>query len=184
VTDQRSRDDLAAAPERAVATDDRPHRPRRRPDKTVVIVSLLVAVGLVLVIRGLLVGVTGDERSNLPDLVERVEPVPDAVQALSQSNVFVDLASGYTGVLVIDGAEIETVNVDELGSLAVEPGQQVDLPPVTIYEPGNSTLTFSPSDDAPVDEFESGEHEAKVIYWRIDEGRQRARTFNWTFTVV
>jgi hypothetical protein len=158
--------------------------PRRRIDRTLLVVSLLVAIGLALVVRGLLVGITGDERAGLPDLVERVDPVPDAVQALSQTNVFVDLAAGYTGVLVIDGVEIETVNIDELGSFTVEPGQQVDLPPVTIYEPGNATLTFSPSDDAPIPEFESGEHRAQVVYWRIDEGRQRARSFTWTFTVV
>jgi hypothetical protein len=159
-------------------------RPRRRVDKTLLIVSVLVAVGLALVVRGLLVGITGDERANLPDLVERVDPVPDAVQTLSQSNIFVDLATGYTGVLVIDGVEIETVNVDELRSLTVEPGQQIDLPPVTIYEPGNATLTFTPTEDAAVSKLTSGEHQAKVIYWRVDEGRQRARSFTWTFTVV
>lgn len=188
VTDQRARDDLRA--DGTVDSDglspdgDGPVRPRRRVDKTVIIVSLLVALGMVLVIRGLLVGITGDERNNLPDLVERVDPVPEAVQALSQSNVFVDLAAGFTGVLVIDGIEIETVNVDELGSVTVEPGQQIDLPPVTIYEPGNATLTFSPSDDAPISSFDSGDHQAEVIYWRIEDGRQRARTYTWTFTVV
>lgn len=156
----------------------------QRIDRTLLTASLVIAIGLLLVGRGLLVGVTGDERSNLPDLVEEVVPVPEAVQVLSQSNVFVDLASGYTGVLVVDGVEIETVNVDELATIEVDPGRQVDLPPVTIFEAGNSTLTFTPSSTAPIQDFTSGEHRVEVVYWRLDEGRQRARSFTWTFTVV
>lgn len=159
-------------------------RPRRRIDRTLLLASLVVAVGLALVVRGVLVGITGDDRANLPELVEQVVPVPDAVQVLSQSNVFVDLAPDHTGVLVIDGVEIPTVAVDEIGSVAIEPGQQVDVPAVTIYEPGNATLTFTPSADAPIEEFVDGVHEVQVIYWRIDQGRQRARSYTWTFTVV
>jgi hypothetical protein len=159
-------------------------RKKRRVDKSIVIVCGIVALGFALVVNGVLSGVTGDDRANLPTLIEDVQPVPEAVQALSQSNVFVDLAANYTGVLVIDGVEIETVNVDEIGSIQVEPGQQVDLPPVTIYEPGNATLTFTPSAGAPIETFGEGVHQVQVIYWRIDQGRQRARSFGWTFTVV
>jgi len=156
----------------------------RRLDRSVVAVSAVVAAGFVLVLNGVLSGVTGDERANLPPLIESVVPVPEAVQVLSQSNVVVDLAADHTGVLIIDGIEIETRNVDEIGSVRIEPGQQVDLPPVTIYEPGNATLTFTPSDGAPIEEFADGEHRVQVIYWRLDEGRQRARTYTWTFSVV
>lgn len=165
--------------------DDDPGRPWwRRVDRSVVVVTAIVAVGFVIVLNGVMSGVTGEERADLPDLIESVEPVPEAVQVLSQSNVFVDLAPDHTGVLVIDGVEIDTVNVDELGSLSVQPGQQVDLPPVTIYEPGNATLTFTPNEGAPIEEWTEGEHRVQVIYWRIDEGRQRSRSFSWTFSVV
>lgn len=157
---------------------------RRRVNWRLLVLSLIVAIGLGLVLRGLMIGITGDDRAALPDLVEQVTPVPDAVQALSQTNVFADLADGYTGRFVIDGTEIDTANIDELGSLALEPGQQVDLPPVTIYEPGNATLTFTPSDDAPIAGFDSGEHMVRLVYWRVDEGEQRARTFTWVFNVV
>jgi hypothetical protein len=167
----------------ATATVDAAGR-SRRVNWRLLIVSLAIAIGLGLVVRGLMIGITGDERAALPDLVEQVAPVPDAVQALSQTNVYADLADGYTGRFVIDGTAIETANIDELGTRAVEPGQQVDLPPVTIYEPGNATLTFTPSDDAPISGFESGEHTIRLVYWRIDEGEQRARTFTWTFNVV
>ena len=160
--------------------------PRRRwkIDKTLIIVSLVIGLGLALVTRGLLVSVTGDERSELPAAVESVDPVPDAEQALSQTSVFVDLESGFTGILVIDGVEIPTVDVSELADDQVEPGQQVSIPPVTVYEPGNATLTFLPSDGAPIEEFTDGEHRATLLYWPIDETRERARSFTWTFTVI
>ena len=149
-----------------------------------VLMILVLGVGSLLVVRGLLVGITGDERADLPEFVQSIDPVPEAVQVPNQTNVFVDLATGFTGVLVIDGIEIETRNIDELGDVDVEPGQQIEIPPVTRFEPGNSTLTFTPSDGAVISEFEDGEHTAQLIYWRIEDGRQFARTFTWTFTVV
>lgn len=158
--------------------------PGRRIDKTLLVVSFFVAVGIMLVIRGVLVGVTGDERSNLPDAIERIDPVPEAVRVLSQTSVFVDLASGYTGRLVIDDIEIETRGIDELANDGVEPGQQVALPAVTIYEPGNATLTFTPSAGAPVEQFDEGLHRATVIFWRIEDGPERARSYSWTFNTV
>jgi hypothetical protein len=165
--------------------DDSERTRERRPvDRTLLLVSLAIAVGLVLVVRGLVIGVTGDERSNLPSLVESVDPAVEAVQVLRQTRVFVDLATGYTGVLVIDGLEIETINVDQFSERRAEPGQQVDLPPVTIFESGNSTLSFAPGDGAPIESFTNGEHQAQVIYWSVDEGRQRSRSFTWTFNVV
>jgi hypothetical protein len=157
---------------------------KRRIDKTLLLFSLVIAFGLVLVVRGLAVSITGDDRANLPDTIESVDPVPEAVQVLSQTNVFADLESGQTGVLVIDGIELETIDIDELAGRQPEPGQQVVIPAATIYEPGNATLTFTPSDDAPISKFESGLHTAQVIYWRLDEGRQRARSYTWTFNVV
>jgi hypothetical protein len=159
-------------------------RRRRRLDPTILIVSLVVGLGITLVLRGLFIGVTGDERADLPEFVQEVLPVPDAEQALSQTAVFVDLADGFTGVLIIDDVEIPTVNIDELSNDAVDPGEQVSIPPVTVYEPGNATLTFTPGSDAPITEFVDGEHRVTVLYWRLDEGRQRARTYRWTFNVV
>ena len=84
--------------------------------------------------------------------------MPDAVQVLSQTSVFVDLLTDYTGVLVIDDVEIETIDLGEIDSSAVEPGQQVDIPPATVYEPGNATLTYTPTEGAPIETFETGLH--------------------------
>jgi hypothetical protein len=160
-------------------------RPRRRIDKTLLVISFVIALGLALIVRGLAVSITGDERANLPETIESVEPVPAAEQVLSQTRVFVDLENGYTGVLVVDGVELPTVSIDDVAEqFTAEPGQQIDLPATTIYEPGNATLTFTPSDDALVQKFETGQHRVQVIYWKVIEGRQRPRSYSWTFTAV
>jgi hypothetical protein len=167
------------------AADDNAPRPRRRIDKGLLGLSLLIAVGLVFVGRGLAVSITGDERAKLPETIERVDPVPEAVQVPNQTSLFVDLESGYTGVLVIDGTELPTVDIDDLAEqFSAEPGQQIELPATTIYEGGNATLTFTPSDEALITGFDTGLHRAQVIYWRVEESRQRPRTYSWTFTVV
>jgi hypothetical protein len=157
----------------------------KRIDKVTLALSLVIAVGLVLIGRGLAVSLTGEARAKLPDTIETVEPYPEAVQVLSQSRVFVDLETGYTGVLVIDGVELPTINIEDVDEqFSAEPGQQIDLPATTIFEPGNYTLTFVPSDDALVKKFDTGLHRAEVIYWKIEEGRQRPLSYTWTFTVV
>ena len=160
--------------------------PRRRfkIDKTLLLVSLVIGIGLALVTRGLMIGVTGDERAGLPPLIEEVNPVPQAEQALSQTSVFVDLVSGYTGTLVIDGVEIPTVDVSALADRNLRPGEQVTVPAATVYAPGNATLTFVPGEGAAITEFDEGEHEVTVLYWALDETPQQARRFTWTFNVI
>jgi hypothetical protein len=185
-TDTSAAPQPSAPPDQPITDESTPASTtgRRRVDKTLLIVIVVLGLGIALVARGVLVAITGDERAKLPALIEQVEPVPEAVQVVSQSNVFVDLAAGYTGVLVIDGIEIETVSVEDIGDISLQPGQQVDLPPVTIYEPGNATLTFAPGQDAAISQFGEGEHRAQVIYWKVDQSRQRARSYTWTFQVV
>ena len=157
----------------------------RRIDKGLLLASLVVALGAVLMIRGLAIGITGDDRVPLPELIEEVDPVPEAVQVPNQTRVFVDLATGYTGVFVIDDIEIDTVDVQSIaGQQSLDPGEQISLPPSTIFEGGNSTLTFVPNDNAPITEFLTGQHRVQVIYWPIEIGRQSAKSFSWTFNVV
>lgn len=148
----------------------------------VVMVVLAVAFGVF--ILGVLNGVTGEDRIELPASIESVDPLPDAGQVRSQGQVRIDLADGYTGVFIIDGTELETVDIDKLSGGAVDPGTQVDVPPVTIFEPGNNTLTFTPSTGAEIETFTEGVHEVEVLYWKADSDRSRSATYTWTFNVV
>jgi hypothetical protein len=154
----------------------------RRPKLSLLLASLTIAVCLVAMGVALNIAVTGDGDRPLPGPIERVLPVRGAVQVPAQTQVFVDLLPGYEGVLVIDGLELQTVSLDELED-ANKPGQQITLPPTTIYEPGNATLTFDPSAESTISEFSQGEHLVQVVYWKTTDGRSRARSFSWTFTV-
>jgi hypothetical protein len=155
----------------------------RRPSWPNLFAALAIAVCLVAMAYAAASAITGRDALNLPPVIEQIDPVPAAVRVPAQTSVFVDLQPGYTGVFVVDGLELETVNIEDLQDSGNKPGAQVTLPPTTIYEPGNATLTFDPSDEAAIQEFTQGEHIVKVIYWKIIEGRGTARSFTWTFNV-
>lgn len=154
----------------------------RRPKVQLLLASLVIAGCIVAIGYGVSLSVTGKARLGLPATIEEIDPVRSATQVPSQTRVFVDLAAGYEGVLVVDGLELETVNLDDLRG-QTKPGQQITLPPTTVYEPGNATLTFKPEAGSSITSFSQGEHIVKVIYWKSIEGRARARSYSWTFNV-
>lgn len=155
-----------------------------RVDRKLVVASLAIAIGLVLVGLGLLVSVTGDEVTDLPEAIESISPAPDAEQILQQTQIVVDLAEGYEGQLTVDGVELETIRLDELTPVDVEPGEQIDVPPGAIFEPGNGTLQFAPGQGTGVESFEPGTHSVLVTFWRTEDGRDGARSYGWTFEVI
>lgn len=145
--------------------------------------SLVIAGGLVMVILGFMSSVTGRKALALPPTIENIDPVRGAVRVPAQTQVFVDLLSGYTGVLIIDDIELETVDQNQLSSANQVPGAQVSLPPTTIYEKGNATLTFVPSKGAAIESFTQGPHTATVVFWKVLESRLRSQSYTWTFSV-
>lgn len=161
---------------------------RRRIDWKLLLASFGIAIGIVAIVVGFRVAVTGDEQLGLPEGIESLNPVRGATQVLQQTAVFVDLAEGYTGVLIVDGVELETVSLDSIGIQPVggttDPGGQVTLPAATIYEPGNATLTFEPNEAAPISSFSTGRHDVTVVYWKLDESRAKSRSFTWDFYAV
>jgi len=114
---------LAVAPEPGAELEpldgsERVEPPRswwRRLDKKLLVASLIIAIGLVLIGYGLSQSVTGDEASNMPDAVEEVTPAFDAIQVPQQTTIVADLESGYFGYLTVDGVELPTVRLDEVG---------------------------------------------------------------------
>jgi len=167
-------------------TPDTPTRPRRRKiDRGLLIASFAMACGLVLVIFGLFIAETGSEGVDRPDEIESVQPVEDAVQVLRQERVVIDLEAGLEARLVIDGIELPTV---QLGQANVDPtaapGQQVDLPPAAVFDRGNAVISFQPVEGAPIESFSEGLHEVQVIYWSLEDGPNRARSYTWSFNVI
>ena len=156
----------------------------RRLDLKLLAASLVIAFGLVLIVFAVARSVTGDEATDLPDAIESVSPATDAVQVLQQTQVVVDLAEGYEGRLIIDDLALPTIRLDELASVDVAPGEQVDVPAGVVFEPGNGTLTFVPGDESTIERFEPGSHTVTAIYWRTIEGEDAARSYTWSFVVI
>jgi hypothetical protein len=145
---------------------------------------MVIALGLTVIGYGIVVSQSAEEANPLPAAIEAVEPVSGAVQVLQQARIFVDLAPGHRGYLVVDGVELELVDIADQLPGRPAPGQQISLPPVAIYESGNNTITFTPTEGAEIETLESGRHQAQVVYWNEADGPQRARSYTWTFDVV
>ncbi len=140
--------------------------------------SLLIAGALALIIYGFASAETGNEAVEINDpAVERVVPSPGAL-VLRQSQVGADLAPGYRGVLIIDGNELPTDDMQPAGAAS-------SAGPITgaQFDPALNTVLYLPREGAVLPEFAPGEHHITVVYWKMDETRDQARQFDWTFKV-
>ena len=156
----------------------------KRPiNKQLRLVSVGVACGLILIGMGLQSATTGREAQNIPAVIEDMRPGPGD-QVVQQAQVSVDFVEGYEASLEIDGIALETTRLDELsaeGNSSLEPGAQVEIPPTAIYDPGNYIISFTPQEGAPIEVFTQGVHTATVTYWKIIDGKAKARSFTWEF---
>ena len=162
------------------------HPGRRRPDKGLLAACFVIAAGLALIIWGMASAITGSDGIDRPDEIENLSPVENALQVFQQEQVLVDLEFGYEAVLIIDGIELPTERIGEFGGdLSPEnAGEQISTPPTAVFDPGNAVISFRPTDGAPIELFEEGRHEAQVIFWKADEGRESARSYRWSFEVI
>jgi hypothetical protein len=160
-------------------------RPRkRRISPEILVVSGAIALGLTLVFFGLTTATTGRDALRYPDAIVDISPAPNDRQVLSQTEILVDLADGFEAVLVLDGIELPVTRLEEVAGLLAKPGQQIELPPTAIYDQGNSLIRFEPRSGALIERYQVGVHQAKVIYWKIEEGRQASRSYSWSFEVL
>ena len=171
-------DPIHGTPTKPPSGDGRKHR---NVDKGLLIASLVIAGGLVLIAWGLIGAVTGDEGVDRPDAIQSLSPVENTVQALQQERVFVDLEFGYEAELEIDGILLPTTRI---GEVELEPGEQINLPPTAIFDAGNSVISFQPVEGAPIETLSAGRHQVRVIFWKVEEGRESAMSYVWSFDVV
>lgn len=156
-------------------------RKHRKMDRGLLIASLVIAGGLVLIAWGLIGAVTGDEGVDRPDAIQSLSPVENAVQVLQQERVFVDLDFGYEAELEVDGILLPTTRI---GEIELEPGEQINLPPTAIFDAGNSVISFQPVEGALVESLSAGRHQVRVVFWKVEEGREFAQSYVWSFDVV
>ena len=148
------------------------------------LIPLGFIVGLVLIITGLNSAQTGRDAQKLPAEVSSINPGSGDI-VLRQSQIFVDFTDGYNAVLILDGVELEVTRLDELSAAngEIKPGAQVDLPATAIYDPGNFTISFQPQVGAAIVGLFQGKHTASVLFWKIAETRDKAKSFTWEFSV-
>lgn len=158
-----------------------------RPTRTrgdlirVVLVSLGFAVGAMLIVWGVTGSVTGRDAIGLPDAITSIAPSPNDQQVLNQTEIMVDLEPNFEAELIVDGVTLETAR---LGEVTAEPGRQIELPPTAIYDPGNASIRFQPEPDAVIEEWSRGVHVVTVVFWDVELGREAARRYTWSFTVL
>jgi hypothetical protein len=141
--------------------------------------SLVIAVALALIIYGFASAETGDDDPGITDpAIERVLPMPGAL-VLRQSQIGADLATGYRGVLIIDGQEIPTQDAQAPGSANNDVAVNYDA----VFDLAQNTVLFLPREGATIEEFAPGDHQATVVYWKIDEGREQSKSYTWKFKV-
>jgi hypothetical protein len=166
------------------AAEPNPSKGRRRIDWGLLAACFVISAALVAIIWGVTSANTGSDGVDRPDVIEDLAPVENAQQAFQQEQVLVDLEFGYEAVLIIDGVELEVARIGEFSVSPEDAGQQVSIPPTAVFDPGNSIITFRPSDDAAITSFSEGRHQAQVVYWKIEEGRANASSYRWSFEVV
>lgn len=155
----------------------------KRFDRSRLLVSAGISLGIVLIAFGFASGITGDEARSFPASIERMSPA-DGDRVLRQAQVIVDFVTGYEASLNIDGIELPVTRLDELATTGAPPapGAQVELPATAVFDPGNNVISFQPQPGALIESFEQGDHIATVRYWKILDGPSKARTYQWRFT--
>lgn len=158
-------------------------KPRRIKLESV-LVSLGIVVGALFVIFGFQSATTGRDALGYPDEIIDISPAPNDRQVLSQTEVNVDLQDGYEAVLFLDGIEIPTTRLEDFVPTVAKQGQQVELPATAIYDQGNSRIRFEPTEGAVVEKYSVGVHKVKILFWKIEDGRNASRSFEWSFEVL
>lgn len=125
------------------------------------VAAAVVAVG------ALVLAVTSSDTGTDPDVttsaVEDLIPDRGALE-VRQARVGIDLAPGYTGVLVINGVEIPEDQLER-----VEPLNQ-------IY--------FQPREGREIEAFEPGQICVVAIYWLEGGDRSEGQSTQWCFDVA
>jgi hypothetical protein len=135
------------------------------------IVVVVLAVALALGVVAVLSAETDDPSADVTqsggtdEIVEALQP-GRGDQALQQAQVGIDLASGWTGILVIEGTEVR------------------DREDGLVERPELNQLFFTPDDGLVVERWPAGTSCVAARVWRLAESEERSQTINWCFEVA
>jgi hypothetical protein len=159
-------------------------------NRTRLLTSLGLALGVVIIVFSATKARTGADQQNLPEGVEAVRPERDA-QVQRQTEIIVDLSPGYDGVLRLNGLEIpaDQVSFDQgLNELIFPCRPNLDIG-TTDSGDANATSARPPQPrcvrndpNAELVSVPKGPVVAAVEYWKISAGRAAgSRVFTWNF---
>ncbi len=137
------------------------------PAKRNAIAAALIAVAIVGLYFTVRLAVTGesDASAALPDSVDRLIPA-SGDEVLTQSEVGVDLATGYDAYLIVNGTEIRS-EAD---------GLTKDL--------GLGLVTFSPGEGKPVESLLAERNCVIAMVWPQTDGEDAAEPVSWCFNAA
>ena len=129
------------------------------------ILFALVAGAVAAIVYAGTLGTGSQEIRRTDEAVEQLVPADGSPVAVRQAEVGIDLQTGWTGVLIINGREIPE---DQLRR--VEPQNQV---------------FFQPGEGKDIEAFDPGTIIVEAEIWRLaSETREDARTITWRFGVA
>lgn len=129
-----------------------------------VVYTVLIAIAL-----GAIVVAVNNGRPN-PTAISDADPSIDALvptpgsEVLRQAQIGIDLASGYTAELTVNGIPI--------------PADQV------IGDPSLAQFFYLPRPDGAAGELNPGPNCITATYWRVADGPERASSESWCFEVL
>jgi hypothetical protein len=141
-----------------VVTEDR----RRVVVRRIFIVAVVAAclVGLVIAANRTDTGEPDIAQTGGQDVVEALLPAVDS-EVLRQAQIGIDLAPGWTGVLIINGTEI--------------PEDQLTIVPEL------NQVFYQPADGKEVEQLLAGPNCIQAVVWLIERNRGSGQTIDWCF---
>lgn len=128
-------------------------------NRRLIVVSMLALAAAVFSIA-VVVYLRSPRNTDLPAAIQSVEPLPGS-NVLSQSDVAVDLAVGYTAELEINGVAIPEGQLFRTEAL--------------------NKLSYEPRDGKIVDKLRPDQNCVRVFYWLIASGPSEKQTYTWCF---
>jgi hypothetical protein len=151
-----------------------------RFDRQRLITSGIAALALAFIVFGCRSSVTGAAAVHPPAGVDRFIPAPGEL-VLRQTQIGADLATGFRGILVIDGQSIPTY---DLATNDCSENSQRFSGKDAVFDPGQNTVYYTPGPGSTIERFAPGEHRVSVRFWRLCENPDTAQSANWTFKVA
>ena len=145
------------------------------------LVPVGIATGLVIFVLAFVLADTdtGDDIIFNDPAIEALLPVPGS-EVLRQSQVGIDLASGFTAKLVINGVPIPNDQINILRS-GDDPDESAEQPGV--FSTTINRFLYQPLEGRAVPELKGDENCVVATFWPLSDPSD-VRTTSWCFTVA